>query len=266
MSNTLQSRIAHALKDEAIKSAELGHVIQATELAIMHAEQTANAERKRAFDPELTPDPVKARAAMEDAEFVVQRLKTMLPRLQRRYQQVAAQESYDAWAGKFDDLLPKHEAAVAKLRAVYPEVLGKLVDALAEARQVDAEVHRVSASKPYDLPQANSDGRSLLSVECTARGLPGISPNFSLMQLKLPAFGEQNQLAWPPFETPLAVQVAVGTAPMVTDPRRHSADWWRCDQERARAVREQQMHEQEQRQSEIDANYRGPRWWEKATS
>ena len=71
----------------------------------------------------------------------------------------------------------------------------------------------MSAAKPYHLAQSNNDGRSLPTVECAARGLPGINAEFSLMQLKLPVFDKPNQLAWPPYEVPLAVQVAASMVP-----------------------------------------------------
>jgi hypothetical protein len=120
--------------------------------------------------------------------------------------------------------------------------------------------------KPHHLPQANGDGRNLPSVECAARGIKGVSPDFSLMTMKLPAFNAPNELAWPPHETPLAVQVAASMVPVATDPRQYTGDWWKVQQERARAMREQQLREQQQRQAEADANYHGPRWWERDAS
>ena len=156
--------------------------------------------------------------------------------------------------------------ATEKLRAIYTEFQDKLVKALTEAKQVDAEVRRVANAKPHHLPQANGDGRNLPSVECAARGITGLSPDFSLMTMKLPAFDAPNQLAWPPYEVPLAVQVAASMVPIATDPRQYTGDWWKVQQERAQAIREQQQREQQERQAEADANYHGPRWWERDAS
>ena len=36
--------------------------------------------------------------------------------------------------------------------------------------------------------------------------------------------------------------------------------------ERAQPARAQQQREQQERQAEIDANYHGPRWWERTAS
>jgi hypothetical protein len=257
----IEQQITAALNDEAIGSEKLGKLITDTEIAIAAAEKAAEAERAKALDPMLSPDPAQARQAMENAEFAVQRLRTLLPRLQQRHRQVAGAEEYAAWAVTFDALKPKHAAAGVKLRAVYTEFEAKLVEALTEARAVDAEVRRVANTKPYKLPQANGDGRSLPTVECAARGLPGINSQFSIMTIKLPAFGEQAKLAWPPFETPLAVQVAAAMTPRA-DSRLYGPDWWQVQQERAQAAREQQHREQRQQEAEALANYRGPKWWE----
>jgi hypothetical protein len=263
---TFEKRVIAALTNRDITSDTLAGLITETEAAITQAERAAEAERKRALDPTLSPDAAKARQAMENAAFTCDRLRNMLPRLRTKYQHVAGAEEYTAWAATFDAVKPKHAAAAAKLRAVCTEFEAKLVEALTEAKQVDAEVRRVSSTKPYRLPQSNNDGRSLPTVECEARGLPGIYAEFSLMQLKLPAFDKANQLAWPPYETPLALQVVGGMVPVAGDPRLYSGDWWRVGQEQAAAARAKAQREQEQRQAEIDANYHGPRWWERTAS
>ena len=122
---------------------------------------------------------------MQSAEFAVQRLRTMLPRLQKRYQQVADAEEYAAWATTFDRLKPKHSAAAAKLKTIYIEFEAKVVEALTEAKQVDAEVQVVMHRKPYHLWESNNDGRGLPTVEAAARGLTGVSSDYSLMSMKI---------------------------------------------------------------------------------
>ena len=63
----------------------------------------------------------------------------------------------------------------------------------------------------------------LPTVEAAARALPGVSPDFSLMTMKLPAFDTPNQLVWPPYEMPLAVQVVASMVPIASDPRQYTA-------------------------------------------
>jgi hypothetical protein len=54
--------------------------------------------------------------------------------------------------------------------------------------------------------------------------------------------------------------------PLVKDPRVYTERWHEVHAERARAAREQHHREQQERQAEIDANYYGPRWWERTAS
>jgi hypothetical protein len=88
MSSTLESRIATALMADDITSSGLGELIAETETAITAADQAADEERVKALDPAISPDPKAARAAMEDAEFARDRLKTLRPRLQARHGEV----------------------------------------------------------------------------------------------------------------------------------------------------------------------------------
>jgi hypothetical protein len=263
---TTEKQITAALGSTNITSGALATLIVETESAIAQAEQAAESERARALDPALSPDPAQARQAMEDARFAADRLRTMLPKLQAKYRQVAARETYAEWAATFDALIPRHTTATEKLRAIYTEFQDKLVEALTEAKQVDAEVRRVANAKPHHLPQANGDGRNLPTVELAARGLSSVNQDFSIMQLKLPVFDEANQLAWPPYEVPLAVQVAAAMVPIATDPRRYTDRWHEVQAERAQAAREQGQREQQERQAEADANFHGPRWWERDAS
>jgi hypothetical protein len=147
---------------------------------------------------------------------------------------VRAQETYDCWLADFDAVKPKHDAAVAKLKKVYLECQGKLVDALMEAQAVDAEVRRVANAKPYDLPQANGDGRNFLEVELAARGITGVGlGGHSLMKdVKLPDFGEPAKLAWPPPTVPLGVLMAQS----MTVPPGPGPDWHRELEERDRKI------------------------------
>ena len=89
MSENLERRIAAALADEAIASTAISELLEEMDTAIIAADESAEVERARAMDPALSPDPRKARAAMEDAQFAANRLRTLQPRLQKRLQHVA---------------------------------------------------------------------------------------------------------------------------------------------------------------------------------
>ena len=263
----LEQRIGRALNGSSnLTAAQLAALLTDTEHGIAAAEQAAAKAQQDAMNPLLAPDPVAAREAIADAEFAAKRLHTLQPKLQRRQQAVADAEDYRKWAATFDALKPKHAAAAEKLRAIYTAFQDQLVEALTQAKQVDAEVQRVAAAKPHHLPQANGDHRALPTVEAAARGVPAVSQDFSIMTMKLPAFDKPNQLAWPPYVVPLAVQVAASMVPVPGDSRQYTGRWHEVQAERAAAARAQAQREQQERQAGADANYHGPRWWERDAS
>ena len=85
MSATLEQRIAKALADNDLDSNALAALIVETTTAIETAEKEAKAAREAALDVIMSPDPVKARTAMEAAAFACERLRGVLPRLQQRF-------------------------------------------------------------------------------------------------------------------------------------------------------------------------------------
>jgi hypothetical protein len=56
------------------------------DFVIPRTDEVAKAERTKALDPALSPDPGQAREAMAAAEFARDRLRNELPELQKRYQ------------------------------------------------------------------------------------------------------------------------------------------------------------------------------------
>jgi hypothetical protein len=202
---------------------------------------------------------------LKAAEFACERLQALLPRLKQRYQQVANQECYDRWATEFDQVLPRYDAAVEQFKAVYEEFEAKIIAALVEATAVDAEVQRIAACKPYDLPQTNGDGRNLPKVEFAARGITGVGlyGHSILRDMKLPAFADPNRLAWPPPQPNMAVEMAKQVEAITRHP---GANWWKEAEARDRAAaeesreraarqaaeREQRFKEQQERERAAD--------------
>jgi hypothetical protein len=101
--STLERRIAAALTSD-IPSADIAALVAETEAAISQVEAAAEAEREMALDPLASPDAAKARTAMEDAAFTRDRLRTVLPRLQERLQQVQAAEYAARWEADFEEV------------------------------------------------------------------------------------------------------------------------------------------------------------------
>jgi hypothetical protein len=231
---TLEQKIASALADDSITSTALAELITEVEIAIVAADKVAEEEREKALDPLASPDAKKARAAMEDAEFRRDRLRTVLPRLQQRFSVVEAHERYERWLKDYERVKDKRDAAAEELKVIYPEFEAKLVGLLLRIEEVDREAKRVNSEKPFDAKEANGDGRWLLETELVARGLDHFRiHDLQIMRdLKLPQFEAGAQLAWPPHRP-------IDWSSVVPVARHPGADWASEREERARAVREE---------------------------
>jgi hypothetical protein len=211
MSENLEHRIAVALSDAAVTSAALSELIQETDAAIVTADTIAEEERAKAMDPARSPDPKAARAAMEDAQFAANRLRTLQPRLRHRHEEIARAERKAEWVAAYDEIKPEHDALVAELRALYPRLERELVDLLTRIRAFDERAKAVMAAKPSLATGEQPDGRTLPPVEFAARGwdLPYGCPAENTLDrgvILLDFYGGKR--IWPPHEVPLAARVA----------------------------------------------------------
>ena len=201
MSN-LEARITAALSDD-IASADVAALITETEAAIAAADAAAEAERVKALDPIASPDPAKARTAMEDAAFTRERLRTVLPRLQARLKQVVAAEYAAKWEPDYKQVEALRDALAAEMREVYPRVKELLVSLFQRMAECDRECSRINGLAP------DGEHRRLLKVELTARGVKGLlQPDVWIAEtLRLPAFPRETGpiYAWPPPTPPVFV-------------------------------------------------------------
>jgi hypothetical protein len=253
----LEKRITAALVS-AITSADLAALIEETETAIVAADAAATAERKRALDPLVSPDPVAARAAMEDAAFTRDRLNTVLPRLRQRLDEVAATEYAAEWEPDFEQVKARRDDLAREFAELYPTVTAQLVDLFKRIAECDREVSRINGSAPSD------EHRRLLEVELHARGLDAFTrdePSIITELLKLPNWGDSARMAWPPprvFDQSMFAPVVSG------DPRLYTGRWHEVWEEQAAAAREREEREAAEREAEIRARP-GVRWWERPT-
>jgi hypothetical protein len=143
--STLEQRIAAALSDKAITSAKLADLVRETETAIKSAEQGAAEAKRRALDPITSPDAVKARAMSEAAEFARDRLKTVLPRIKERFDDLRFEEAKAAWVVQQDELKAEHAALYAELLGVYPRFVAHMVALLTRFRRHCDRAHAAPA-------------------------------------------------------------------------------------------------------------------------
>jgi hypothetical protein len=250
--DALEQEIVAALADADITSSDLSALIETTEAAIPEADQAAETARKMALDPTLSPDAKAAREAMAAAEFARDRLKTLLPRLQVRYQEVQAQEYLVEWRSDYEKLKDERDGLADELRTIYPEFETKITDLFTRIAANDAELSRLHQARPGGL------GLHLLGAELVARDFERFTirePSIA-QELKLPTFAPGQRLAWPPPQLPMAALYAMSMVPQ-HDPR-FSDDWaaaQKADNVR-RATNEKRWSEEEAaRQAEAKRQY-----------
>lgn len=200
--SALEKRIVSALASET-GSAELAALLTEAEAAITSAEETAEVERERAFDPALSPDPAKARKAMEDNAFAASRLRTLMPRLQRAREGVLGAEYLRAWRAEYETVEIKRDALAAELREVYPPAVEKLADLFSRLKAFDLELSQLHSRRPAGVIE------HLICPELVARdmksfggGKPPLATN-----LQLPSW-ENSAMKWPLPVVPLGVLLA----------------------------------------------------------
>jgi hypothetical protein len=248
--NTLEQRIAAALSDDKITSHDVGHLLIETEQASLDADKAAVLARELALDPIASPDTHKARAAIEDANFICARLRTVMPRLQTKYDKVSRNERHEKWCSEYDRVKIKRDAAAEKLRQLYPEMVAKFVAMLLEIEGVDQEVKQINtAHMPFLTDGYPHDPHHMLlkSVELTARGLDhfGTYDLQIIKDLKMPNFSEPAKQAWPVPKPPIDWSNVTPKFPS------KGADWWKVkEEEEARKRVENTRIEAELQQAE----------------
>jgi hypothetical protein len=164
-----------------------------------------------ALDPIASPDPIKARAAMEDAAFTRDRLRTALPRLHARLKVVEGAEYLARWEPDFKRVEAQRDALAAEMREIYPAAVTQLADLFQRMAQCDRECSRINGSAP------DGEHRRLRRVELTARGVEGLlQPNVWISEeLRLPFFWRDSGpiYAWPPPTPPVFASSIVPPGP-----------------------------------------------------
>jgi hypothetical protein len=243
----LEARIAAALGSATgIKAADISALYGELATAITSATSAADQARANALDPTVD-NPAAARARRDDCAFQLERLKAALAPLQARYTELRKAERRTEWREQYAEVKSKRDAAAAKLKEIYTELIEQLVKVLERAKDIDQEVARINSTAP------SGEHDRLLSVECAARGVIGVGPNGALSlltELRLPHWNAPG-LAWPP-PAPVITAEMVVPAGMLS----HPADHWHVELQQRDARRQQeakrvaQYHAQREREKE----------------
>jgi hypothetical protein len=157
--HALERKISTALAANAQTTASnLAAWVRETEAAIIAADAAAAREKERAFDPALTPDPVKARQAMEDAQFAANRPRTLRPRLVQRWQEAQSREEAARYSDKCAELQAETEALEQDFDRLYRDCAGRIIGAFQSIREFRSRTSRelgpppagVEALRPFD--------------------------------------------------------------------------------------------------------------------
>jgi hypothetical protein len=207
---TLEQKIVKAFTDEAIASDDLAVLVEETTTAIAVADDDATVAEATALDPLQSPDPVKARAVMEDARFKASRLRSLLPRLQSRYEEIIRREEEAAWNAKYDALKPQRDALAEEIKTTYATMVGKLIPLLNKVDPINAEISKLCQSKPSRRYEDGDDGKWLTEIP-------------TLKQLTLPDPNKPSQMLWPLPVNYFRPEIV----PTLGNP---GGDWWKIQQ------------------------------------
>jgi hypothetical protein len=167
---SLEQRAVAALTDDTITSSALAALVEEARAALAEAEQVAAAEKARAFDPVVSPDPREAHARMVDAGFKADRLRTLLPRLQKRLAEAAVREHALEWLRERDKFEAERCPPLAAARVAYDDALEKMLTFLRVVSEFGAaratllsrrpdQCSMEGVSNPVPAPQMLSDTR-----------------------------------------------------------------------------------------------------------
>jgi hypothetical protein len=246
---TFEQRVAAALTDDAITSAGLADLLDELEAAINQGTADIEAQRQTSLDPLLSPNATAARETVANTTFMNERLRSLLPRLERRYSEVRAAEESAVWNAEADRTEATVRELAAELKNTFPEAVAKLTDLLTRCAAADRAVAATNLAAPP------TEHRRLRGPELVARELAGFSSGQPSLakQLQLPNW-QGSVLLWPPPQTPISVLLTAG----MSAPAHRGGDWWKDIEIRnvERQQETQRVHafyaEQEQRRAERD--------------
>jgi len=220
---TLEQRIFDALQpDAAVTSVDVAALMKEAEIGI------AKAEKECEVDQTLALDPNAACQAIADATFAANRLRTLLSKLQARYQQLQYQDQVTAWHADADVKERERDALSEELCEVYPEAKAQIVDLFGRIIVNNEALSALHQARPAGV------SRHLLSAELHARGLDSFTYNTpSLLTAVRLIDWQTGREIWPPPKPSMAAAFAAIAMPSYD--RRFTGDWAKENERRAAA-------------------------------
>ena len=223
---TLEQRIVDALQPDAtVTSADIAALIDEAEAGIAKAEKEATVDRTLALDPKA------ARQAIADAAFGAGRLRTLLSKLQVRYEQACEEARVEEYEAERQVLDEESIQLAQELLETCPPAQNKLSNLFT---RIAAHRQRISA-----LHQRRPAGvQSVRDPELIARNLDGFDrerPSL-LAEVRLLDWNTGRQI-WPPPRPSMAAAFAETFVPAY-----NSADWANNYERRAAAQQRERQY------------------------
>ena len=147
-SQSLEQKIAAALANPRVASADLDELISETEQSVAETEKTAQAEREKALDPVASPDGAEAEKLVWALELRRDRLRSSLSRLRRRLYEVERAETTARWEANHDAVKAERDAVAKEFAELYPSLTTQLCDLFHRAKAIDQECSRINREAP----------------------------------------------------------------------------------------------------------------------
>ena len=152
----LEQAVVAALADAGTTSAQFYALASRVEAGIATSEQLAADTRAKAFDPEQSPSLEAARTALANAEFSVQRLRTLLPRLRLAAEKRRVAEEHANWVADYERLRVAAASTLERFAAEYPEHVSRIIALMTENENLTQQISvlhaRCPAGEPRRLP------------------------------------------------------------------------------------------------------------------
>ena len=227
--SSLDQRIGSALAaDTELKSGEIADLINDVQQSLAVAVADAARIETEALDPFVYLDADRARAATEAADFAVDRLRAVLPRLEAKLAEAQAAEALARWRRDRHAVEQLRNAGAAKFERVRG-LITELAATFAEVSEIDAAVSRLNSVSP-------SGESTLRGCELEARHLSQFSKSDPSIVAETKLIGFDGRELWPPRRTSFAASVM----PAPSYDARFSAHWHEASAERAEAVEAEQ--------------------------
>ncbi len=221
---TLEQKIAAALANANIGSADLTELVAEVEAALTTAEAAVKQEREQAIDLTVSPDATEAHQRVVATQLAYDRLKAVLPRLKARLSEAIADEIDARWRSRAGRVEEKANEAAAAFAEQYPKHTQALLDLFVRMSQINAEISSINSEAPAGV-------RHPRYPELVARGLPSFSADRpSILATVVLCDPSTGKAIWPPRQQPFSTTFTLQVPP-------HSGDRWHEDLAREQAAR-----------------------------